>query len=415
MKHHYVFMLTVCAAGVINRGCHACGIEHNMSISGVFSAKKKDGTEYFRASVTYKEKHISLGSFGNEEAAGAAYAFARSYLNGGLDYLPDEYEKVIYGLDFFNLSDRTEERVKKAEEKLSFDKWIMLLNLKKTGMYCKNPIYVYGKYFVYYLDRHTVLKFGTDEFFFFGKHKLQKRGGHIFYSDYGMQCGLLSRYGIKNYAVEGRDYIFKNGDHLDFRYGNLVVVNRFNGVALKMIQGRKKYEVTIHLRSNLKVGVYSDEIEAAIAYNKAADRLEETIRGKIYGRDNRITTGVENNILRSLKKKSANCGNLLVREKRKVDYTSRIKAERILSEKKSGRYMLPRSKIMNIKFLHISQNSGKDCTDSYINEEKPYKTRTYRYRRWKRNYVEGVRKKEYIEIYERLDFSRSFKRFLKKM
>ena len=394
-----------------------------MKYSGVFKAQKKDGTEYYRASLSYKDKHISLGSFCTEEAAGAAYSFASSYLRGDAEYRPEEYEGVIGKYFSGNLieaknegkKDENDPVFRSAGEILEFDKWIMLLNLKKSGMYCKNPIYLYGKYFVYYLDRNTELKFGADQLFFCMGHKLQKRGGRIFYSDYGMQCGLLSRYGIKNYAVEGRDYIFKNGDHLDFRYGNLVVVNRFNGVALKMIQGRKKYEVTIHLRSNLKVGVYSDEIEAAIAYNKAADCLEETIRGKIYGRDNRITTSVENNILRSLKKKSANCGNVQVREKGKVDYTSRMKAERILSEKKSGRYMLPRSKIMNIRFLNISQNSGKDCTDSYINEEKPYKTRAYRYRRWKRNYVEGVRKKEYIEIYERLDFSRSFKRFLKKM
>ena len=64
-------------------------------LSGVFKTTKKDGTEYFRASLSYKDKHISLGSFDTEEAAGAAYAFASSYLRGDTEYLPEEYEEVV--------------------------------------------------------------------------------------------------------------------------------------------------------------------------------------------------------------------------------------------------------------------------------------------------------------------------------
>ena len=40
---------------------------------GVFSASKKDGTIYFRSSFTYKNKHISLGSFSTEKDAHKAY------------------------------------------------------------------------------------------------------------------------------------------------------------------------------------------------------------------------------------------------------------------------------------------------------------------------------------------------------
>ena len=36
------------------------------SLPGVYKTNKKDGTLYYRASINYKGKHISLGSFDNE-------------------------------------------------------------------------------------------------------------------------------------------------------------------------------------------------------------------------------------------------------------------------------------------------------------------------------------------------------------
>ena len=42
-------------------------------LPGVYTAKKKDGTLYYRASITYRNKHISLGSFPTEELAHEAY------------------------------------------------------------------------------------------------------------------------------------------------------------------------------------------------------------------------------------------------------------------------------------------------------------------------------------------------------
>ena len=329
-----------------------------MGFSGVFKANKKDGTEYFRASITYKEKHISLGSFSSEKAAGAAYSFARKYLDGDNEYLPEEYEKVICR-DKISKIDR-----KEPTDRLTFDKWIMLLNLKKTGLYCKNPIYLYGKYFVYYLDRTTELKFDVDQLFFFRNHRLQKRGGHIFYSDYGMQSGLLSRFGVKNFAVLGRDYVFKNGDVYDFRFGNLEIINRFSGVSLEIVQGRKKYFVKIHFRSDLKVGYFDDEITAAIAYNKAADSLEEAVRSR------------KNSLNSNAKSTNVECKMLSLGEKRTT-----ISAKTPLAK--------------------------RWATD--------YKSRKYYYRKWKRNYVEGLSKKDYIRIYERVEMPDSFRRFLEKM
>ena len=47
---------------------------------GVYQAVKKDGTIYYRSSITYRNKHISLGSFLNEADAHAAYLEAEKIL-----------------------------------------------------------------------------------------------------------------------------------------------------------------------------------------------------------------------------------------------------------------------------------------------------------------------------------------------
>lgn len=40
---------------------------------GVFQASKKDGSIYYRASFTFQNKHISLGSFPSQALAHIAY------------------------------------------------------------------------------------------------------------------------------------------------------------------------------------------------------------------------------------------------------------------------------------------------------------------------------------------------------
>ena len=51
---------------------------------GVFIAKKKDGTIYYRSSITYKNKHISLGSFDTEDQAHQTYNEASMILYSSL-------------------------------------------------------------------------------------------------------------------------------------------------------------------------------------------------------------------------------------------------------------------------------------------------------------------------------------------
>ncbi|MBR4343009.1 MAG: hypothetical protein IKP88_09965 [Lachnospiraceae bacterium] len=337
-------------------------------------AKKKDGSDYFRASVTYKEKHISLGSFKTKESAGAAYALADRILRGAVEYCPEDYEKCTL----------TE------KEPLGFDKWIMLLTLRKTGMYCKNPIYLFGKYFVYYLDRNIELKFDADELFFFRNHKIQKRGGHLFYTDFGMQCSLLARYGVRSFSVEGRDYIFKNGDNKDFRFGNLLVINKYYGVYEKDIHGRKKYEVKIHVAGTVSVGSYSSEVEAAVAYNKAADCLEEGVRRrKRVDILNINSTDIENKILGNEKSEDTNC---MFHEE--------------VSQTKSDD--------MSRKNEHCQDAENIRLSVSH-DHKKETKKHLKRYRKWHRNYIENITQREYIDIYEKIKFSKSFKKYLVKM
>ena len=89
------------------------------------------------------------------------------------------------------------------------------------------------------------------------------------YADFGMQVNILNRYGIKNYAVPGRDYRFENGDTTDFRRENLIILNRYHGVSYEKEKGL--YLSKIHVRGNYVIGRYTTMEEAAIAYNKAVD------------------------------------------------------------------------------------------------------------------------------------------------
>ena len=224
---------------------------------GVFLAKKKDGTIYYRSSFTYKSKHISLGSYDTELLAHKAYLEATDIVNSKKKNLITDYNK--------------KKRV------LTFEKWVVLINLKDNGMYFKNPIYLHPKYFEYYLDNDPFapLKFDVDDLFFYSTHKIMRRGGHLFVADFGMQVNILNRYGIKNFAVPNKDYIFVNGDNMDYRYQNIKIINRYTGVTLETGKnGQPIYLSKIHINGDYIIGRYADEKEAAIAYNKAADTLK---------------------------------------------------------------------------------------------------------------------------------------------
>ncbi len=221
--------------------------------AGVFPAFRKDGTPYFRASLTYRTKHISLGSFSTSLDAHNAYLEGRRILTTHL-CKPETYQE---------------------ESALPFEKWVSLSNFRDNGLYFSNPIYMGKRMFNYYLSPSLVLKFDPDDLFYYSSHKIMRRGSHYFVADYGLQVSIVSRYGIKPYAKEGRDYRLINGDNSDFRRENLEILNLYHGVSSEYKNGQLLFAVRIHIRGNYIVGRYDDEITAAIAYNKAIDILHK--------------------------------------------------------------------------------------------------------------------------------------------
>lgn len=224
---------------------------HNLP--GVFTASKKDGTTYYRASITHKNKHISLGSY---QTALLAYG---AYLEG----------TALLTDTSLTLTDHSSHRV------LPFAKWVSLINFRDNQIYFATPIYIRKNYFEYYLSQDLILKFDIDDLFYYSSHKIMMRGRHFFVADYGMQVNIMSRYGIKNYAVIGRDYRFVNGDNMDFRYENIEIFNAYHGVIKKNTKKGVRYVAKIHINGNYTIGTYNSDIEAAIAYNKAIDLLKK--------------------------------------------------------------------------------------------------------------------------------------------
>ncbi len=229
-------------------------------VPGVYITKKKDGDVYYRASITHKCKHISLGSYSTESLAGQAYDTAVAILR-----------ENCYKIENY-----------KNSYTLSFDKWVVLINLRDNGIYFKNPIYLKKNYFLYYFSQKLFFKFDVDDLFYYAEHKIMKRGGHLFVSDYGMQVNILSRYGIKNFAVPGRDYRFVNGDTTDYRYGNIEIVNPYYGVTKSFAKGLPIYTAKLHINGDYIIGRYSSETEAAIAYNKAVHIMKNKGFAKDY-------------------------------------------------------------------------------------------------------------------------------------
>ncbi len=229
-------------------------------LPGVFTAKRKDQTVYFRASLTYRNKHISLGSYGCAEDAHQAYLLAGTLL------ADDSITLNTYQTD----------------SALPFLKWVILLNFRDNGIYFATPIYVRPKFFYYYFTPSDFFIFDLEDLFYYSSRRISRRGGHYFVADYGMQVNIMGRYGIKNYAVEGRDYRFRNGNCQDLRYENIEIINRYNGVYAIDDDGHTRYQVKIHVKGNMKVGTYDTETEAAVAYNKAIDILKKAGVDKAY-------------------------------------------------------------------------------------------------------------------------------------
>lgn len=161
---------------------------------------------------------------------------------------------------------------------LNYKKIVSLCNLRDHKKYMKNSIYLYATYFHYYLSKNCILVFDSKDLLYFSTYKIYKRGNYLYTQDSISQQNMLLRFGIPNHSVLHKDYFFKNGNPYDFRAENLVVINSYKGVRQKVRNDKTIYIAYIYLKSNLIIGHYDSEIEAAIAYNKAIDVLHQQKR-----------------------------------------------------------------------------------------------------------------------------------------
>ena len=228
--------------------------------NGVYKTQKKDGSEYYRAGITYQNKHISLGSAATESKACAMYECAKKLLKW-CDNDKNHHESP--SLRIFSAFSKF--------KPLKFDKIVSIVNFHDNGIYIGSPIYLLKDYFLYYLDAATELKFDTDDLFYYSSHRILRRNGHLYVNEYGMQTGVLSRYGIKSHAVKGSDYRFVNGDDSDYRYANIEIINPWHGVSVQNENGRITYLAKLHVNGYWQIGIFSDPLKAAVAYNKAVD------------------------------------------------------------------------------------------------------------------------------------------------
>lgn len=230
------------------------------TITGVYKSTKKDGSASYRVSITYRRKHISLGSYANYETAHNVYIDGRKII-----------DTPHIGIENYNITWH-----------IPYSKFITLINFRDNGIYFSTPIYIRKQYFEYYISENEILKFDRDDLFFYSSHKIQKKGGYLFVSDYGSQYSILSRYGIKPFSVYGRDYIMINDDRCDYRYDNIKIINQYMGVTAIENGTSTTYRSTIHINGNYIIGCYDTEISAAVAYNKAVNILHVNGLNKQY-------------------------------------------------------------------------------------------------------------------------------------
>lgn len=224
--------------------------------TGVYITHKKNGQEYYRVSITYKNKHISLGSSDSYEFAHKRYLLAQRILRNS-HYRIDDYNKT--------------------NQSLSYEKWVILHNFRDNGFYFKTPIYLHEKYFTYHLSQHIILTFDVDDLFFYGSHKIFKRGNYFFVNDFGMQFNILSRFGIRNHACEGKDYHFIDKNPYNLRYDNINIINPYHGVEKIHKNNQILYRAKIHVNGYIIIGYFHSIHKAAIAYNKAVDFMQRYV------------------------------------------------------------------------------------------------------------------------------------------
>ena len=157
-----------------------------MCMKGVFTAQKKGRYSVLPLFYYLQKKAYQSGQFWYDVSGKCCIFGGRQTVKSGTF----KHQSIQWQLPSF------------------FWKWVILINFRDNGIYFGTPIYARTKFFYYYLSPTYVLKFDIDDLFYYSSRKIMKRNGHLFVADYGMQVNILNRYGIRNFAVPGKDYIF---------------------------------------------------------------------------------------------------------------------------------------------------------------------------------------------------------------
>ena len=73
-------------------------LKEDAKMTGVSPATKKNGSIYYRSGITYRGRHISLGSFSTEDTAAAAYLDASKLFADAAVTLVDFSSRTFYAL-----------------------------------------------------------------------------------------------------------------------------------------------------------------------------------------------------------------------------------------------------------------------------------------------------------------------------
>lgn len=128
---------------------------------GVYKTNKKDGSVYYRVSITYKNKHISIGSYDDENTASQVYCTACDIL-----FKPDIY--------YVNIDLHTSSYAE-CHIDFPYSKFISLINFRDNGIYIKTPIYLCNKAFCIFLNQEYSYIFHWWPFLLFAPHNYVPR------------------------------------------------------------------------------------------------------------------------------------------------------------------------------------------------------------------------------------------------
>ncbi|MGL4345591.1 MAG: hypothetical protein ACRCTE_10360 [Cellulosilyticaceae bacterium] len=216
----------------------------------IYPIIKNNFTQY-TVYYLYKSKKIYIGIYNSEIEAQEAYNYTNRVFREGISI--ETY----------------------SPGRIAFQKFITLVNFRDHGMFINHPIYVCSGYFKYFFSEEVYLILDLKDLFYFSTYKIYRRGHYLYTSSSHSQQSILTRFGITPKSTYGKDYMFVNGNRYDLRRENIIVLNHYHGVSCKIKDDKPLYTTRIYHEKNIVVGHYTSEIQAAIAYNKAAHILLE--------------------------------------------------------------------------------------------------------------------------------------------